>query len=163
MKDERFSTRNILLLLALLGHFAFFYCGCTSVGHEQRAIPSIAKPIGAVAEFGFDADDNQLSVAIEKLLESRGIRVKLLSTPQVSQQRGDKEYTYNEVQTRYVLRVRSVDLDKCVPEGSRQMHFNISVTDFGTRKRVYLMKGTFGCQNTIVHRFAGWLSGHETL
>lgn len=142
-----------------------FFCGCTSVGHEKRAIPQIAKPIGEVMEFGFDPDDNELSVAVEKLLDARGIQVKLLSTPQVRQQRGDKEYTYDEVQTRYVLRVRSVDLDTCVPEGSRQMHFKISVTDFQTRKRVLVMNGEYGCRDTILKEFDKWLSSglpHES-
>ena len=112
-------------------------------------------------EFGFDPDDNDLSVAIEKLLDARHIQVKLLSTPQVRQQHGDKEYTYDEVQTRYVLRVRSIDLDMCIPEGSRQMHFNITVTDFQNRQRVLVMKGQFGCRDTIVKEFDKWLSsGH---
>jgi len=33
------------------------------------------------------------------------------------------------------LRVRSTDLDRCVPEGSRQMHFNVSVLDYQERNR----------------------------
>jgi hypothetical protein len=135
-----------------------FIYGCTSLGHEKREIPKIARPTGEIVEFGFDSDDNELSVAVENFLDKRNIQVKLLSTPQVRQQRGDKEYTYDEVQTRYVLRVRSVDLDKCVPEGSRQMHFNISVTDFQKRQRVLVMNGRFGCRDTIVNEFDKWLS-----
>lgn len=163
MKLKRVGIGYPILLFLITAHSGVFLCGCTSAGHERRATPAIARPIGTVSEFGFDPDDNQLSVAIEKLLESRSVRLKLLSTPQVRHQSGDKEYTYKEVQTRYVLRVRSVDLDHCVPEGSRQMHFNISVTDFAKRNRVFLMKGEFGCQDTIVQRFVNWLSGHETL
>ena len=134
--------------------------GCTSVGNEKRAIPKIAKPVGAISEFGFDGDDNDLSIAIQKLLERRGIQVKLLSTPQVREQLGEKEYTYKEVQSRYVLRVRSIDLDTCIPEGSRQMHFNITVIDFRTRQKVLVMKDQFGCRDTIVKEFEKWLSGH---
>lgn len=137
-------------------------CGCTSLGHESRAIPKIAKPTANIVEFGFDSDDNTLSVALERLLDRHGILVSLLSTPQVRQQYGDKEYTYDEVQTRYVLRVRSTDLDLCLPEGSRQMHFEISVTDFETRQRVLLMKDKFGCCDAIVTAFEEWLlSGRE--
>lgn len=64
----------------------------------------------------------------------------------------------DEVQTRYVLRVRLKDLDKCVPEGSRQMHFNVSVVDFQERNRVFLMNGEFGCRDTLVRSFGRWLS-----
>jgi hypothetical protein len=131
--------------------------GCTSLGQQARAIPRIAKPIDRISEIGFDGDDNELSVAIEKLLDDRGVRARILSTPQVRVQRGDKEYTYDEVQTRYVLRVRSTDLDKCVPEGSRQMHFNVSVVDFQERSRVFLMNGEFGCKDTLVSSFDRWL------
>lgn len=49
-------------------------CGCTSAGHEKRAVPQIAKSVGELAEVGFDPDDNELSVAVEKLLDARGIR-----------------------------------------------------------------------------------------
>jgi hypothetical protein len=131
---------------------------CTSLGHQTRAVPKIAKPVGPIVEFGFDGDDNELSVAIEKLLDDLGVRAKILSTPQVRVQRGDREYTYDEVQTRYVLRIRSEDLDKCVPEGSRQMHFNVSVVDFQERARVFLMNGEYGCRDTLVRSFGEWLS-----
>ena len=158
MRNEYIHNERLVALIVTLIVGGLLLCGCTSVGHEKRAIPKIAKPIGEVVEFGFDPDDNDLSVAVEKLLDARGVRVKLLSTPQVRQQRGDKEYTYDEVQTRYVLRVRSVDLDTCVPEGSRQMHFSLSVTDFQKRQRVLVMKGEFGCRDTIVREFDKWLS-----
>ena len=147
---------GLLPLVALL-----ILAACTSSGHERRAVPMIARSIGPIAEFGFDPDDNELAIAIEKLLEDRGVRVKLLSTPQVRQQRGDKEYTYDEVQTRFVLRVRSTDLDRCVPEGSRQMHFAVTVTDFQTRQRVFLMKGQFGCLDTLLQQFDNWLRRAE--
>lgn len=132
--------------------------GCTSIGHQSRAVPRIAKATPPILEVGFDPDDNELAVAVEKLLEGRGIKVRLLSTPQVRQQRGDKEYTFEEVQTRYVVRVRSEDLDTCLPEGSRQMHFHISVVDFEERSRVFLMSGEYGCQDTLLETFDDWLS-----
>lgn len=134
-----------------------FIAGCTSLGYETRAVPKIARPAEGIVEMGIDGDDNELAVAIENLLENHGVRVKILATPQVRQIRGDKEYTYDEVQTRYVLRVRSRDLDTCVPEGSRQMHFNVSVTDFQERKRIFLMNGEFGCKDTLLRSFESWL------
>src|SRR5919197_1238458 len=136
----------ILLRVVALCIVSSLLFGCTSLGHQTRAVPKIAKPLDRIVEVGFDADDNELAVAIENLLEARGVRVRILSTPQVRLQRGDKEYTYEEVQTRYVLRVRSTDLDHCVPEGSRQMHFNVSVVDYQERNRVFLMSGKFGCR-----------------
>jgi hypothetical protein len=138
--------------------WAVFLVGCTSLGHQSRAVPKIAKPTERFAEIGLDGDDNELSVALEKLLDARGVKVRILSTPQVRLQRGDKEYTFDEVQTRYVLRVRSEDLDKCLPEGSRQMNFNVSVVDFKERTRVFLMNGEHGCRDTLLKSFEQWLS-----
>jgi len=156
-KATRCTTpATLVMAFALSG---LFVVGCTSMGNQTRAIPRIAKPTEPILEVGFDPDDNALSVAVEKLLDARGVKVKLVSTPQVRQQRGDKEYTYDEVQTRYLLRVRSEDLDRCIPEGSRQMHFNISVIDFQERTRVFLQNGEFGCQDTILKYFRDWLSG----
>lgn len=143
---------------AILFTLSTLLSGCTSLGHESRSIPKFDKPTDKIVEVGFDGDDNELSVAIEKLLEDRGVRVKILSSPNVREQRGDKEYAYDEVQTRYVLRVRSVDLDICIPEGSRQMHFNASVIDFQERNRVFLMSGEFGCKNTLLRNFESWLT-----
>lgn len=151
--------KNRAVLIVGLVLSGLLVAGCTSMGNQTRAIPKIAKPTEQILEFGFDPDDNALSIAIEKLLDARGVKVKLVSTPQVRQQRGDKEYTYDEIQTRYLLKVRSEDLDRCLPEGSRQMHFTISVTDFQERKRVFLQNGEFGCQDTILKYFNEWLSG----
>ena len=154
--NRRFSAQARLIwsMALFLGLVA-----CTSLGHQGRAAPKIAKATEPFTEIGFDGDDNDLSIALEKLLEERGIKVRILSTPQVREQRGDKEYTFEEVQTRYVLQVRSEDLDRCVPEGSRQMNFNVSVIDFKERSRVFLMTGHHGCQNTLVNAFGQWLSG----
>lgn len=151
---NRGLTRNLALLFTVWGLLS----GCTSIGHEARSTPKFAKSTDKFVEVGFDGDENELSVAIEKLLEDRGVKVKILSSPKVREQREGKEYTYDEVQTRYVLRVRSVDLDTCVPEGSRQMHFNVSVVDFQERNRVFLMSGEFGCKDTLVRNFGGWLT-----
>lgn len=143
---------------AILFILSTLLSGCTSLGHESRSIPKFEKQTGKIVEVGFDGDDNELSVAIEKLLEDREVKVKILSRPKVREQRGDKEYTYDEVQTRYVLRVRSVDLDNCMPEGSRQMHFNVSVVDFQERNRVFLMRGEFGCKGTLLRNFENWFT-----
>lgn len=146
--------KNFAVFLTLCGLLS----GCTSIGHETRSTPKFAKPTDKIVEVGFDGDDNELSIAIEKLLEDRGVKVKMLSRPKVREQRGDKEYTYDEVQTRYVLRVRSVDLDTCIPEGSRQMHFNVSFVDFQERNRVFLMSDEFGCKGTFLRNFESWLA-----
>jgi hypothetical protein len=151
-------ARTLRISAAVILTLSIFFIGCTSLGHQTRAVPKIAKPTERILEIGFDGDDNELSVSLEKLLDDRGVQPRILSTPQVRLQRGDKEYTYDEVQTRYVLRVRSKDLDKCVPEGSRQMHFNVSVVDFQERNRVFLMNGEFGCKDTLVRSFERWLS-----
>ena len=60
-----------------------FLVGCTSLGQQARAVPKIAKPTEHISEIGFDGDDNELSVAIEKLLDELGVRTRILSTPQV--------------------------------------------------------------------------------
>ena len=131
---------------------------CTSLGHQGRAEPQIAKPVGKITEVSIDGDDRALAVAVEKMLDARGIRTMVIAAPRVRVQQGDREYTYDEVQTRYVVRVRSVDLDTCVPEGSRQMHFNLSVMDYETRSRVFLLNGEFGCRDTLLASFGNWLS-----
>lgn len=150
-------TNEFKCFCAILLALCCLLSGCTSIGYETRSTPKFAKSTDKIMEVGFDGDDNELSVAMEKLLEERGVKVKILSKPKVREQRGDKEYTYDEVQTRYVLRVRSVDLDTCLPEGSRQMHFNVSVTDFQERNRVFLMSDEFGCKGTLLRNFESWL------
>ena len=137
--------------------FVITTIACTSLGHQARAVPKIAKPAPPLQEVALDGDDNALAIGIEQLLERRGMKVRIPSRPEVREQRGDKEYTYLEVQTRYLIRVRSDDLDTCVPEGTRQMHFTISVVDFEERSRIFLMTGDFGCQGTLLKQFEQWL------
>jgi hypothetical protein len=154
LNQEKNLFQYFLIAVVLM---TFVITGCTSLGNEKRSTPKVAKPANSMVEIGIDGDDNELSIAIENLLDNHGVKVKILATPQVRQIRGDKEYTYDEVQTRYVLRVRSKDLDTCLPEGSRQMHFNVSVTDFQERRRIFLMNGEFGCKDTLVRTFENWL------
>lgn len=132
--------------------------GCTSLGHQARAVPQISKPIPKITEIAIDGDDRALAVAVEKLLDARGIRAHVVAAPTVQVKQGHRTYTYDEVQSRYVVRVRSVDLDTCLPEGSRQMHFHLSVMDYQTRTRVYLLDGEYGCRDTLLASFAEWLS-----
>jgi len=138
---------------------AFSLGGCTSLGHQDRSVPQIAKPIPKISAIAIDGDDHALAVGVEKLLDARGIRAHVLAAPRVQVQQGDRTYTYDEVQSRYVVRVRSVDLDTCLPEGSRQMHFHLSVMDYQTRTRVFLLDGEFGCRDTLLTSFGNWLSG----
>jgi hypothetical protein len=132
--------------------------GCTSIGQAGRAAPLIAKPVSAFSEIGFDGDDNELSIAIEKLLDARGVKARILATPEVRETEGNKEYRYKEVQTRYVLRVRSTAEGSCIPEGSPQMNFSLTVTDYVERNRVLVMRGDHACRDTIVREFEKWLS-----
>lgn len=128
------------------------------MGHAGREAPKIARVGDPIREIGLDADEGELSIALERLLEQHGVKVRLLGTRGVRELRGDKEYSYEEVQTRYVVRVRSTDLDKCMPEGSRQMDFYIQVTDYVERSRLFLMNGDHGCKDSILKRFEEWLS-----
>ncbi len=150
------TLRRVSVILIFWG--IIFQIGCTSVGNQSRSEPKIAKPAPALTEFGFDGDDNELSLGIESLLDEYRIPFKMLSAPLVTERQGDKSYTYKEVQSRYVLRVRSRDLDMCLPEGSRQMHFDIMVIDYTTRRKVLLIKGEFGCKDTLIREFENWLA-----
>jgi hypothetical protein len=132
--------------------------GCTSLGHQGRAEPKVAEPISGLDEVGFDGDEHELALAVERVLKQNGVKVRLLAAPEVRVQSGDEQYRYKEVQTRYVVRVRSEDLDKCIPEGSRQMNFSITVIDYQERNRVFLQNGEHGCRDTIVKFFADWLT-----
>lgn len=127
------------------------------MGHAGREEPLIAKPIGHISEITLDGDDNELSIAIEKALEDGGIEVHTVFAPEVRDKSSEREIKYNQVSTRYVVRVASDDYDQCLPEGSRQMDFNIVVTDYQEHKRVLVMHGEHGCKNSIVERFMKWL------
>jgi hypothetical protein len=148
---------RILRFSALAASCVIFVTGCTSLGQQGRAAPLIAKPAPALTEIGFDSDDHELGIAIEKMLDARGVKVRILSEPEVREVSGNKEYIYREVQTRYVLRVRSSDYSMCVPEGSRQMDFAVTVTDYNERSRLLVMQGEHGCKDTLVREVSKWL------
>lgn len=131
---------------------------CTSLGQAGRAKPLIEKPVSGIHEIGFDGDDNELAVGVERLLDQAGVTVKILQTPRVRETAGNKVYIYDEVQTRYVIRVESNDGDRCIPEGSRQMSFAITVTDYEKQSRVLLMRGEHACRDTILRNFEQWLA-----
>jgi len=84
MKAKRTCDSRVVAI-ALLA--AGTVTGCTSLGHEQRAVPKLSRPIEAVQEFGLDSDDNELGLAVEKYLDARGIKATLLATPQVREKR----------------------------------------------------------------------------
>jgi hypothetical protein len=140
-----------LLIIAVL------LAGCTSLGHGGRAEPKVARATPPIAEIGIDGDDNELAVALENALDERGVKVKIIHAPAVMEVRGDRIVSYDEVQTRYVLQVRSTDAGRCVPEGSRQMHFYVTLIDYTEQRRVFLSEGVNGCKDTIVKSFMGWL------
>ena len=60
---------------------AALFAGCTSLGHETRAVPRIARPTERIVELGIDGDDHELAVALEKILDDHGVKVTILSTP----------------------------------------------------------------------------------
>ena len=129
--------------------------GCTSLGHEDRTQPQIEVPLAASPQIVAFTGSGELSIAIELLLASRGVDV-LLSPLQIDLKMSTQKDKVNKP-VRYAINATSVDQDMCVPEGSRQMHFHISVVDLMENKRVYAMSGDYGCKNTIVKRFEKWL------
>lgn len=138
--------QNTMLLLAVC-----ITAGCTSMGHEARAVPSLSLQMKEVPKnVTLSGNTGELSVAVEQLLKRHGIEVM------TSTDRGAKELQ-GEKATRYAIDVRSDDLDVCVPEGSRQMNFAIVVDDMKEKKRIFVMHGDFGCKNTILAQFEKWL------
>lgn len=140
-----------LMLLAMGGLIATF-SGCTSLGHEERTQPQIERRLTELPKEVAVVGSGELAIAVELMLVSRGINV--LPSPIQAVQVTNSATT--KTVTRYVVNVASTDLDMCVPEGSRQMHFSISVVDVVENQRVFAMNGDYGCKNTIVKRFEGW-------
>lgn len=145
--------QNTMLLLAVC-----ITAGCTSMGHEARAVPSLSLQMKEVPKnVTLSGNTGELSVAVEQLLKRHGIEVMNRTDRGVKELQGEKEYSTVESPPRYKIDVRSVDLDVCVPEGSRQMNFAIVVDDMKDRKRIFVMGGDFGCKNTILAQFEKWL------
>jgi hypothetical protein len=133
---------------------------CTSLGHSGREVPLIAKPIGHVSEITLDGDNNELSIAIEKALDASGVDVHTMFASEVTDKTAEREVKYKELKTRYVIQVSSTDRDKCLPEGSRQMDFDIVVNDYSEHKRVLVMHGDHGCKDSIVRQFMKWFTSN---
>lgn len=140
---------------SVAGLLAATLVGCTSLGHEERAQPQIERKLGARPDSVAVVGSGELSIAIELLLVSRGVAVHASPTQVVLGD--DKRIQSSKTVARYVANVTSVDQDMCVPEGSRQMHFHISVVDLVNNQRVFGMSGDYGCKDTIVRRFEQWL------
>lgn len=144
-----------------LGAFCLLEVTCTSLGHAGREVPLIAKPIGHISEITLDGDDNELAIAVEKALDAGGVEVHTVFARQVTDKSAEREVKYTELKTRYVVQVASRDLDRCLPEGSRQMDFNIVVTDYQEHTRVLVMRGEHGCRDSIVRQFMRWLTANR--
>lgn len=140
---------------------ALVLCGCTSLGQETRAVPLVAKPIKLTSPVTLDGDDGALALEVERQLDNLGFNVIVPTYVGVKEFSDNKEYTYTESASRFTVRVRSVDLDTCVPEGSRQMHFRVTVYDVVQRKRVYLSDGEYGCRDTIARQFTNWIRANQ--
>ena len=147
------TIQNAILLLA-----ACITAGCSSLGHEARSVPLMSRQMQELPKkVTLVGNTGELSVAVEQLLERHGIEVMIRTDRGVKELQDEKEYSTVESSTRYTIDVRSVDLDVCVPEGSRQMNFAIVVYDMKDRKRIFVMRGDFGCKNTILDQFEKWL------
>jgi hypothetical protein len=142
------------LLTSLVVCVAALASGCTSLGHEDRAQPQIERKLPTRPAEVAVVGSGELAVAVELLLVSRGLSV--LASPVQAILDENKKVRSSETVTRYVVNVSSVDLDVCVPEGSRQMHFNISVVDLVSNERIFVMSGDYGCKDTLVRRFERW-------
>jgi len=136
-----------LLLLALL-------TGCTSLGHEGRAQPQFERSIKEVPRSVAVVGSGELAIAVELMLVSEGVRV-YPSPIQAVKEESSNSFTQKTV-VRYVVHVSSTDFDVCLPEGSRQMHFSLSVVDIVENQRVFSMNGDYGCKDTITKRFQRW-------
>lgn len=134
--------------------FSGTLAGCTSLGHEARAQPQIERELTARPDVVAVVGSGELSTAIELLLVSRGVSVRASPVQVTLDER--QNVRSSETVVRYVANVTSVDHDMCVPEGSRQMHFHISVVDLANNERVFGLSGDYGCKDTIVRRFEQW-------
>lgn len=144
-----------LTSLAIVAAFAgVALSACTSLGHEGRAQPQIERKLQARPDVVAVVGSGELAIAVELMLVSHGISVRA-SPVQVTIDENQKMRT-SEAVVRYVANVTSVDHDMCIPEGSRQMHFHISVVDLVNNERVFAMSGDYGCKNTIVQRVERW-------
>lgn len=151
-------SKNLVGMLHLLCAIFFIstllmFSGCTSVGHEARTKPQIEYPLSERPNVVAVVGSGELSIAVELMLVSNGIDV-LASPTQLSKDSSGSQTT--KTVTRYVVNATSVDLEMCLPEGSRQMNFHISVIDLLENKRIFGMSGDFGCKDTVVRRFKQW-------
>lgn len=138
-----------VLFLFLTFTFTIFFSGCTSLGHDARSEPQLQRKLDERPVVVAVTGSGELVLAIEKLLVSRGIKVRLSTASSVKGER-------NLPDVRYSITATSVDHDMCVPEGSRQMHFYVSVIDIFKDERVFSMSGDYGCKDTLVKRFEMW-------
>lgn len=140
------------MFMSMSGVIATF-SGCTSLGHEVRTQPQIERQLTERPDEVAVVGSGELAIAVELMLVSHGVNV--LPSIQAVPVTSSNSVPAKKV-TRYLINAVSTDQDMCVPEGSRQMHFSISVVDVVENQRVFAMNGDYGCKNTIVKRFEGW-------
>ncbi len=133
----------------------FLVSGCTSLGHEDRTIPQIAQKLNETPSEIAVVGSGELAIALEYMLVLHGLDV--LASPVQAVQDSNTNTLVSKAVAQYVVNVTSTDLDMCVPEGSRQMHFSITMVDLVSNERVFAMNGDYGCKDTIVKRFEGWM------
>lgn len=147
MKTLKKSLR-ILTVIGVLSTVGV--SGCTSLGHESRTQPQVALAFKGKPNKVSLEGSGELMIAVELMLVSKGINV-VPSPIQIDPSTKEKK-----IVTRYTVTATSMDLDVCVPEGSRQMNFTIAVNDIEENRRLFFMNGNYGCKNTIVKRFGDW-------
>lgn len=158
-------TKRFLAIFGALLIMAFA-SGCTSLGHNGRSKPMLAKPLDATPETVIVYDDGGvLAGYVIKMLDSHGIsvldspdsRVELSSETVTGNSKTGRREQFMSTAASHTVKVSSVDLDICLPEGSRQMHFNVTVTDNRTKRRVFSAVGRFGCASTITKNLEQWI------
>ena len=149
-----FSNLPHVRFLGIILLLVFVLQGCTSLGHEGRTEPQIEQKLPTRPDVIAVNGSGELSTAIELLLVSRGVSVRASPVQVVFDE--NQKVKSSEAVSRYVANVTSVDHDMCIPEGSRQMHFHISVVDLVNNERIFAMSGDYGCKDTIVRRFENW-------
>lgn len=149
-----FSNLPHVRFLGIILLLVFVLQGCTSLGHEGRTEPQIERKLPTRPDVIAVNGSGELSTAIELLLVSRGVSVRASPVQVVFDE--NQKVKSSEAVSRYVANVTSVDHDMCIPEGSRQMHFHISVVDLVNNERIFAMSGDYGCKDTIVRRFENW-------
>lgn len=144
---DSFLKNKYVLIILLLGFI--FISGCSSIGHEKRSVPHTKIPLNEMPrEFVIYSDMGELSQSVTSLLKLRGIETHVFSV---------HKKIKSKINSRYSIKIGSTEIGPCIPEGSTQMHFSIVAIDNVENKKLLVIRGTYGCKDTIVNEFEDWL------